>query len=665
MSPATKKIKPARNKTVGSKLRRNAEKKLAVTGNGSESPTTISPENIATLVHELQVHQVELEMQNEELRRTQTELEKALDKYLHLYDFAPVAYLTVNEKGMIQGANLTAATILGMDRGALIKKPFTRFIHKEDQDINYRHHQKLVNTGEPLECDLRMVKKDGTIFRAHLEAATARDADGAVVCRFVMSDITERKFQEEERELTAALVLLVNTPGDFRDRMSSLTASLQNWTGCEAVGIRLRAGDDYPYYETRGFPAAFVYEENRLCAYDRNGQILHDSNGDPVLECMCGNILSGRFDPDKPFFTTHGSFWTNSTSALLAGAADLRTSTRNRCNSEGYESVALIPLRDDHQIFGLLQFNDRRPDRFTPDLITHLERMAANVSTALSRIQTTEALYESERLYHSLFENMLNGFAYCRVLFEDGKPRDFIYLAVNEAFGALTGLQNVIGRKITEVIPGIRETDPQLFEIYGRVAVSGRPERFEMFVESMQIWFSVSVYSPVREHFVAVFDVITELKEIERKRQRAQDELEERVKERTLALTISNQQLLREIEERQEAEAQLLKNKQMLQSVFDGISDPLVLLDEEMRVKMMNKRAVEYYGLTEPWKVIGEFCYQAFKGKSDLCKGCKVPVAILKTKDTVFEREGFMDPLLVEKVCTYSGGWSLIYNHLK
>ena len=122
---------------------------------------------------------------------------------------------------------------------------------------------------------------------------------------------------------------------------------------------------------------------------------------------------------------------------------------------------------------------------------------------------------DSEDLYRSLFENMLNGFAYCRMLFNDGIPQDFIYLAVNNAFMSQTGLKDVVGRKVTEVIPGIRESDPQLFEIYGRVAMTGQPERFEVFVEALQMWFLISVYSPAQEYFVAVFDVITERKRVE------------------------------------------------------------------------------------------------------------------------------------------------------
>ena len=132
------------------------------------------------------------------------------------------------------------------------------------------------------------------------------------------------------------------------------------------------------------------------------------------------------------------------------------------------------------------------------------------------RKQAEMALQESDTHYRSLFDNMLNGFAYCRVLYEQDRPLDFVYLAVNDAFGTQTGLKDVVGRKVSEVIPGIRENDPELLEIYGRVARTGKPEKLERYVESMQMWFDIMVYSPRKDHFAAVFDVITERKQAEK-----------------------------------------------------------------------------------------------------------------------------------------------------
>ena len=129
------------------------------------------PEETRRTLHELRVHQIELEMQNEELRRAQAELDAARARYFDLYDLAPVGYATVSEKGLILETNLTAATLLGVARDALVRQPFSRFILKEDQDLYSLHRKKLFEThsassgqaGEPQACELRMVKKDGTL----------------------------------------------------------------------------------------------------------------------------------------------------------------------------------------------------------------------------------------------------------------------------------------------------------------------------------------------------------------------------------------------------------------------------------------------------------------------------------------------------------------------
>ncbi len=136
------------------------------------------------------------------------------------------------------------------------------------------------------------------------------------------------------------------------------------------------------------------------------------------------------------------------------------------------------------------------------------------------RKQAGQKLAESERHFRSLFENMLEGYAYCRMVFEQGTPRDFVYMEVNRAFGTLTGLKDVLGKNVSAVIPGIRESNPELFEIYGRVALTGQPERFESYVEPLKTWFSISVYCPEQGYFVAVFDNITARKADEARIQR-------------------------------------------------------------------------------------------------------------------------------------------------
>ena len=114
-----------------------------------------------------------------------------------------------------------------------------------------------------------------------------------------------------------------------------------------------------------------------------------------------------------------------------------------------------------------------------------------------------------------LFNTMREGYAHCRMYYENGQPRDYLYLKVNTAFEQLTGLKNVEGRNVSEVIPGLRESSPDFFEIFGRVAATGNPEIFESHVERLDRWFSISVYSTEKEHFVGVFQDITERKRSE------------------------------------------------------------------------------------------------------------------------------------------------------
>lgn len=250
-------------------------------------------------------------------------------------------------------------------------------------------------------------QRDAEIARLRRELAAAREAIAESV-----GPSAEVRYRHE-REASLTLLRLLNDRNNTHELIRSLTDYLQQWTGCEAVGVRLREGDDFPYFETRGFPAEFVKAENYLCERDSSGEIRRDGVGSPVLECMCGNILCGRFDPALPFSTPKGSFWSNCTSDLLASTteADRQARTRNRCNGEGYESVALIPLRHGDETLGLLQVNDRAKGRFTPEILAFLENAGDQIAMALVQRQAQAALRESEAKYRTLFESMRDAFA--------------------------------------------------------------------------------------------------------------------------------------------------------------------------------------------------------------------------------------------------------------
>lgn len=159
-----------------------------------EELADLSPEAGQELLHELRVHQIELEMQNEELRRTQLELEAARRRYFDLYDLAPVGYITLSEQGMILEANLTLVNLLGVTRQAVVQQPLTRFIFPPDRDIFYHHRHQLFATGAPQTCELRLLRATGDPFWAQLEAALKPESDeNGPTCRIIVSDIVLRK----------------------------------------------------------------------------------------------------------------------------------------------------------------------------------------------------------------------------------------------------------------------------------------------------------------------------------------------------------------------------------------------------------------------------------------------------------------------------------------
>ncbi len=160
----------------------------------------LSPKEGLRLLQELRVHQIELEMQNEELRRTQAKLQASQARYFDLYDVAPVGYVTIVEKGRITEVNLTAANLMGVERGALVEQHLTSFILPEDQDIFYRLRKSLLAKNLPQACELRFVRRDKTRFWARMDATVTYDAAGASRFRVAIIDITDRKRAEDERQ---------------------------------------------------------------------------------------------------------------------------------------------------------------------------------------------------------------------------------------------------------------------------------------------------------------------------------------------------------------------------------------------------------------------------------------------------------------------------------
>ncbi len=203
------------------------------------------------------------------------------------------------------------------------------------------------------------------------------------------------EFQEFTREVLEAASSAV----DLKSLAEIVTGRIRLFLEMDAVGLRLKQGLDFPYYEARGFSESFLATERLLCAKDDQGRMMLDKAGHPWYECLCGAVLSGRIDPALPCFTTSGSFWTNSLSEdpYVAGFLPETYKPRNRCNLEGYESLALIPLKTGGALMGMLQFNDRRKNRFTADTIHMLETIAGHMAAPMAHQMAIETIKNGEQ----------------------------------------------------------------------------------------------------------------------------------------------------------------------------------------------------------------------------------------------------------------------------
>ena len=407
----------------------------------------------------------------------------------------------------------------------------------------------------------------------------------------IFSDITERVKSEMEKEISIQLLRLINSPNDLHQLMKYSVGLFKEFTGCEAVGIRLREGEDFPYFETEGFPEDFVRKENTLCSRDNEGNILRRQNGEPILECMCGNILLGRFNPQLPFFTEHGSFWSSGTSELLTSTTeeDRQAHTRNYCNIRGYESVAIVPLKAGGETFGLLQFNDHRKGMHTKGKIEFLEHLADYFALGLAKKKSDEMLSESEEKFRKLFELMQQGVFYQQA---DGRLSD-----INEAALEMFGLTRKEFLNRTSLNPEWKVTDskgvllmpeehPSMVAIISGKPVIGKEvgvfnsisNSYRWFIANAQPEFRIGENSPYR-----------------------------------VAVT------LHEITERKLAEEALKRDEEVLRLFVEHSPVAISMFDKEMKYIVVSRRYRADFDLGEQ-DLIGCSYYNVFPGISERWK---------------------------------------------
>lgn len=336
----------------------------------------------------------------------------------------------------------------------------------------------------------------------------------------IFENVTERKRDEQEREMTIEILNLLNRSKNVDELVRSAITFFQQRSGCDAVKVRLTDGVDYSIHGDTCSPDKQVQKGTRACSYDERSNTCVDREGLPINECVCRNVVCGQFDPAKGYFTTKGSFWTNCVSELIARCPELdrQANSRNRIGGEGYESAALIPLFLGEDRFGILQMNDRRCDAYSPHLVAQWERLAGYLSVALSKFLTDEALRESEERYRSLFETIRETAVFFEyVLDENDEVIDFTCRDINPAGLEMLGYESkdeAVGKRMGRYSPG-RSVLPSLKSVL-QMRDTGTPFLNDFHLDVTDRDYITAILPVDKYHFILTCRDESEIKGMQR-----------------------------------------------------------------------------------------------------------------------------------------------------
>jgi PAS domain S-box-containing protein len=361
-------------------LRERARERLETT---TVLPTGMTAEETHRLIHELQVHQIELEIQNDELRKNQVELEASRTQYSDLYDFAPNGYLTLDRRGIIREANLTASRQLNVERSQLVNSPIARYISEEDRDKIHKHLYGILKSQKRQTCEVRLRKRSGGPIWALFDSILIQDGSPNELFRTSVTDISDHKRTAKALQTSHNFLKIANRHQEMKALLAEFITEIKDFTGCRSIGIRiLDEAGNIPFAAYEGFSPEFYELESPLS--------IHSDR------CMCINVIKGTTDASLPFYTEYGSFFLNNTTRFLASVSETeKGKTRNMCNRYGYESVALIPIRFNHRISGLIHVADRQENKVSHDIVELLEMLAIQINAAIERVQTREQLQKA------------------------------------------------------------------------------------------------------------------------------------------------------------------------------------------------------------------------------------------------------------------------------
>lgn len=330
-------------------------------------------------------------------RSQECKLKKSEDLYHTIFKSAGDAMIIADNDAMITMINDEFERLSGYERSELEnRKRFTDFLSREDIEAvsNYLRLFKMESYIAPMYCETVFYSREGIAKEIIFTVKWSPGTKNSIIS---IIDISDWKQREKEHEATIELLQHINASNSSDKLMQNALSFLEKLSGGAHVAIRLKEFQDFTYAGTVGFSKEFLKAENSLLVVGHNEEILRNRDGSPFLDCICGNVLAERTDSSKSFYTNYGSFWSNSTSELSSDPAflNLPGRKRNRCISEGYESLAIIPLRTGGKVIGVIHFADQAKNHFTPQLIAMLERIGDHLASAFAHKQVDQELHET------------------------------------------------------------------------------------------------------------------------------------------------------------------------------------------------------------------------------------------------------------------------------
>ncbi len=471
---------------------------LARLKDASPSLSDLSHEEILKLAHELQVHQIELELQNEELKSITAELERSRTLFFNLFNQAPVGYVLLDKDGVIQEANRTFCDFTQTALGEVMEKPIQSFIYEADRAPFLGRYRALFRKPPDKQIELRLKRGSLPPLWTRIQAE-----------KFLFE---EQGQQPLERLLVAFIDL--SAQKEVEEQKRKETARLQ----------ALEEITRYPYQSVEDL-LRFTLEKAVTITESQVGYLLEVDEEAQVVKIWL--ISEGVSERSRLDLTDYDQPMPLGESGLRVEAVRQRKAViindyaAPHPHKKGYppahieiERFLSVPVFEGGKIVAVVSVANKPAD-YSENDARQLSLMLDSAWKIVTRQHLMDALQRSEARFRTLFENMVEGFALHEMIWDDsGRPKDYRFLEVNPAFVRLTGLrvEEIVGKTVRELLPDLEQS---WIDRYGEVAASGKSMVFQEYSAPLNKWYEVRAFSPQQGYFATIFWDITDQKRIE------------------------------------------------------------------------------------------------------------------------------------------------------